>query len=54
MSRLLLVDHEGRMLVDTPLQPKGPEVEPPTVDEFYDFCAQEAHKASTVNKKKGQ
>lgn len=47
MSRVVLVDHEGRMLVDNPLQPTGPEVEQQTLDEFYKFCEEEARRAST-------
>ena len=49
MSRLFLVDHEGRMLVDTPTpSPESETLEHSiSAKEFYEFCAEEARRAST-------
>ena len=46
MSRLFLVDHEGRPITDTPTP--SPEAETPDqTREFDKFTAEEARKAST-------
>lgn len=52
MSRLFLIDPEGRPLADTPTPaPEASEVEQQTLDEFYKFCEEEARRASTPQEK---
>jgi hypothetical protein len=49
MSRLLLVDHEGRPIADTPTPSPEAETLEQTISarEFDKFTAEEARKAST-------